>query len=43
LYDLTKDKGETQNLDKDHPETAKRMADIFENAQSATSTRPHQQ
>ncbi|OYV05153.1 MAG: hypothetical protein CFE26_13075, partial [Verrucomicrobiales bacterium VVV1] len=40
LFDLSKDKGESQNLYKDRPEIAKRMAGLLTNAQSAKSTRP---
>lgn len=40
LFDLSKDKGESQNLHKDHPEIAKRMAGLLANAKSEKSTRP---
>jgi len=40
LFDLSKDQGETQNLFKDHPEVAKRMADQLDKIKSAKSSRP---
>lgn len=40
LFDLSKDKGETKNLFKDHPDIARQMAEQLAKAQASAATRP---